>query len=69
MFFKRGEPLLIDMDWLATGHPIVELSDLNDFYMENISAFVAQAEQFDGITMLCFRYNGPGGEEHERTDI
>lgn len=30
--------------------------------MENINAFVAESEQFDDITMLCFRYNGPGGE-------
>ncbi len=27
--------------------------------MEGINAFVAEAEQFDDITMLCFRYNGP----------
>jgi sigma-B regulation protein RsbU (phosphoserine phosphatase) len=27
--------------------------------MDGIDAFVADAEQFDDITMLCFRYNGP----------
>ena len=30
--------------------------------MAGIDAFVADAEQFDDITMLCFRYNGPGAE-------
>ena len=33
VFLQRGEPLLIDMDRLATGHPIVELSDLYYFYV------------------------------------
>ena len=30
---QQGEPLLIDMDRLATGHPILELSDLYYFYV------------------------------------
>ena len=33
VFLQRGEPLLIDMDRLAMGHPIVELSDLYYFYV------------------------------------
>lgn len=33
VFLLRGEPLLIDMDRLAVGHPIVELSDLYYFYV------------------------------------
>ena len=33
VFLQRGEPLLIDMDRLATGHTIVELSDLYYFYV------------------------------------
>ena len=33
VFLQSGEPLLIDMDRLATGHPVVELSDLYYFYM------------------------------------
>ena len=33
VFLQRGEPLLIDMDRLATGHPILELSDLYYFYV------------------------------------
>lgn len=30
---QHGEPLLIDMDRIATGHPIAELSDLYYFYV------------------------------------
>ncbi len=33
VFLQAGEPLLIDMDRLATGHPIIELSDLYYFYV------------------------------------
>jgi aminoglycoside phosphotransferase (APT) family kinase protein len=33
VFLQKGEPLLIDMDRLATGHPILELSDLYYFYV------------------------------------
>ncbi len=33
VFLQRGEPLLIDMDRLSTGHPIVEISDLYYFYV------------------------------------
>ena len=33
VFLQQGEPLLIDMDRLATGHPILELSDLYYFYV------------------------------------
>ena len=33
VFLQGGEPLLIDMDRLATGHPILELSDLYYFYV------------------------------------
>ena len=32
VFLQNSEPLLIDMDRLSTGHPIVELSDLCYFY-------------------------------------
>ena len=31
--------------------------------MRGIDAFVAGAEQFDDITMLCLKYNGPGKRE------
>jgi len=33
VFLQRGEALLIDMDRLATGHPILEISDLYYFYV------------------------------------
>lgn len=33
VFLQRGEVLLIDMDRLSTGHPILELSDLYYFYV------------------------------------
>ena len=33
VFLQNGEALLIDMDRLATGHPILELSDLYYFYV------------------------------------
>ena len=39
--------------------PMTVLSNV----MAGIDAFVADAEQFDDITMLCFRYNGTGGNE------
>ena len=32
--------------------------DILDNVMDGINSFVAEAEQFDDITMLCFRYNG-----------
>ena len=37
--------------------------------MEGIDAFVAGAEQFDDITMLCFKYNGTVREGHEITGV
>ena len=33
MFVQRGEPLLIDMDRLSTGHPVAEIADLYYFYV------------------------------------
>lgn len=41
--------------------PDAEPKEVLSNVMENINAFVAEAEQFDDITMLCFRYNGPEG--------
>ena len=32
VFLLNGEPILIDMDRISTGHPIAELSDLMYFY-------------------------------------
>ena len=33
IFLQNGEPLLIDMDRISTGHPIAEISDLYYFYV------------------------------------
>lgn len=33
VFLQKGEPLLIDMDRISTGHPIAEISDLYYFYV------------------------------------
>ncbi len=33
VFMLKGEPLLIDMDRISRGHPIIELSDLYYFYV------------------------------------
>ena len=33
VFLQSGEPLLIDMDRVSVGHPIIELSDLYYFYV------------------------------------
>ena len=33
VFMQSGEPLLIDMDRLATGNPVIEISDLYYFYV------------------------------------
>ena len=33
VFLQRGEPLLIDMDRLSTGHPMAEISSLYYFYI------------------------------------
>lgn len=33
VFLQNGEPLLIDMDRVSVGHPIIELSDLYYFYV------------------------------------
>ena len=37
--------------------------------MRGISDFVDGAEQFDDITMLCFRYNGPVNENDDSREI
>ena len=36
--------------------------------MNDINAFVDGAEQFDDITMLCFRYMGPSGADNHSAD-
>ena len=50
VFLQRGEPLLIDMDRLAVGHPIVELSDLYYFYVLLGEDDPAVVERFMGFS-------------------
>lgn len=37
--------------------------------MRGINDFVDGAEQFDDITMLCFRYNGPVNENDDSREV
>ena len=50
VFLQQGEPLLIDMDRLSTGHPIVELSDLYYFYVILGEEDPAVVEKFMGFS-------------------
>ncbi len=43
------------------GEPVTILNHV----MDGINTFVAGAQQFDDITMLCLKYYGPGGPETE----
>ena len=40
-------------------NPGAEPEEVLSNVMHGIDAFVADAEQFDDITMLCLKYNGP----------
>ncbi|HAU99820.1 MAG: HD domain-containing protein [Lachnospiraceae bacterium] len=55
VFLQNGEPLLIDMDRLSTGHPIVELSDLYYFYMVLGEDDPAVVENFMGFSYQTAR--------------
>lgn len=50
VFIQRGDPLLIDMDRLAVGHPIVELSDLCYFYVILGEEDPSAVEEFKGFS-------------------
>jgi len=57
VFLQRGEPLLIDMDRLSTGHPIAEISDLYYFYVilgEDDPTVVEKFMDFSYETSLRF---------------
>ena len=57
VFLQNGEPLLIDMDRLSTGHPIIEISDLYYFYVilgEEDPAVVEDFMGFSYDTALSF---------------
>ncbi len=57
VFLQNGEPLLIDMDRLSTGRPIVEISDLYYFYVvlgENDPSVVEDFMGFSYQTAKAF---------------
>ena len=50
VFLQKGEPLLIDMDRISTGHPIAEISDLYYFYVVLGEDDPAVVEDFMGFS-------------------
>ena len=57
VFLQNGEPLLIDMDRISTGHPVAELSDLMYFYQilgEDDPSVVEKFMGFSYSTALRF---------------
>ena len=57
VFMQNGEPLLIDMDRISIGHPIIELSDLYYFYVvlgEDDPFIVEKFMGFSYSTSLAF---------------
>ena len=73
VFLQRGEPLLIDMDRLATGHPILELSDLYYFYVLLGEDDAGVVERFMGFSydtakafFRCFMKHYLGTEDEDR---
>ncbi len=73
VFLQRGEPLLIDMDRLAVGHPIIELSDLYYFYVILGEEAPTVVEKFMGFSydtarrfMRLFLKYYLGTEDEER---
>ena len=55
VFLQHGEPLLIDMDRLSVGHPLVEISDLCYFYMVLGEDDPAVVEEFMGFSYQTAR--------------
>ena len=73
VFLQRSEPLLIDMDRLAVGHPIIELSDLYYFYVILGEESPDVVEKFMGFSyetarrfMRLFLKKYLGTEDEER---
>ena len=73
VFLQRSEPLLIDMDRLAVGHPIIELSDLYYFYVILGEESPTVVEKFMGFSyetarrfMRLFLNHYLGTEDEER---
>ena len=51
VFLQNGEPLLIDMDRVSVGHPILELSDLYYFYVILGEDDPSSVEKFMGFSV------------------
>ncbi len=43
--------------------PRADTEKITENVLENINGFVGDAPQFDDMTMLCFRYNGPAAKK------
>ena len=54
-----GERLIDSLNVDPEAKPETVLSNV----MHGIDVFVAEAEQFDDITMLCLKYNGPANRK------
>ena len=79
VFLQKGESLLIDMDRVAKGHPIIEISDLFYFYVvlgeddpsvvEKFMGFSYQtARQFFRAFLMCYLETADESRLREVTD-
>lgn len=50
-------------------NPDAEPEEVLRGVMRGINTFVDGAEQFDDITMMCFRYHGPAGEDENSSPV
>lgn len=51
VFLQNGEPMLIDMDRVSVGHPIIEISDLYYFYVIHSEEDPGAVEKFMGFSV------------------
>lgn len=75
VFLQNGEPILIDMDRISRGHPIVEISDLYYFYVVLGEKDPSVVEKFMGFSydtarqffrLFLMHYLGTEDEERLR---
>ncbi len=73
VFVQNGEPLLIDMDRISRGHPIIELSDLYYFYIvlgeddhSLVEDFMGFSYDTAGTFFDCFMRNYLETEDEDR---
>ena len=64
VFLQKGEPLLIDMDRISTGHPLVEISSLYYFYVVLGEDDPAVVEKFMGFSYQTARQFFSGFLKH-----